>query len=129
MEITKEHVSNAKEFTSESSKIYSFVKKRFQEQEGIYTNLIILGSSWLEDNDSKQSRNHMNNVKSTDEMKGKVTDYYIQNKLNSKRENLGSSDAINFEETKATNRLKDTLEKLTIERDTIKDDRDKLLQL
>lgn len=129
MEITKEHVGNAKEFTSENSKIYSFIKKRFQEQEGTYTNFMVLGSSWLEDNDSKQSRNHMNNVKPTDEMKGKVTDYFIQNKLNSKRENLGSSEAINFEETKATNRLKDTLEKLTIERDTIKDDRDKLLQL
>jgi hypothetical protein len=71
----------------------------------------------------------MNNIKSTDEIKGKVTDYYIHNKLNSKRDNLGSSEAINFEETKSTNRLKNTLEKMTIERDNIKDDRDKLLQL
>jgi hypothetical protein len=97
----------------------------------VYLDLFIcnLGSSWLEDNDNKQSRNHMNNKKSTDEIKVKVTDYYIHNKLNSKRDILGSSEAINFEETKATNTLKNTLEKMTIERDNIKDDRDKLLQL
>ena len=88
-----------------------------------------LGSSWLEDNDNRQSRNHMNNKKPTDEIKVKVTDYYINNKLNSKRDILGSNEAINFEETKATITLKNTLEKMTIERDNIKDDRDKLLQL
>lgn len=80
--------------------------------------------------DQKQSRNLIG-AKSTENIKGKVTDYYLKDRLNSKRDYMhGTIDHLNFEETKAsTSRLKDTLEKITIERDHIKDDRDKLLQL
>lgn len=81
--------------------------------------------------DKKQSRN-FNGTKSKEEVKSKVTDYYIKDKLNSKKVRefiMTTSDQLTFDETKASNRLKDTLEKLTIERDNIKDDRDKLLQL
>jgi hypothetical protein len=42
---------------------------------------------------------------------------------------LQTNEFLNFEETKATNNLKDTLERLTIERDKAKDDREKLMKL
>jgi hypothetical protein len=74
----------------------------------------------------------MNGTRSKEEIKGKVNDYYIKDKLASKvvREYvLSSTDQLTFDETKATSRLKDTLEKIAIERDHFKDDRDKLLQL
>jgi len=62
-------------------------------------------------------------------MNGRVSDYFIKSSQN-KRDYFGSTnDLFNFEETKASNHLKDTLEKLTVERDQVKDDRDKLLQL
>jgi ankyrin repeat protein len=35
MEITKEHLSIAKEFTSDNSKLYNYIKKRFHAQDGI----------------------------------------------------------------------------------------------
>ena len=81
--------------------------------------------------DKKQSRN-MNGTKSKEEIKGKASDYYIKDKLASKvvREYvLSSTDQLTFDETKATSRLKDTLEKIAVERDHFKDDRDKLLLL
>jgi ankyrin repeat protein len=36
MEITKEHLSIAKEYTSDNSKLYNYIKKRFHAQDGIY---------------------------------------------------------------------------------------------
>ena len=74
----------------------------------------------------------MNGTRSKEEIKGKASDYYIKDKLSSKavREYaLSTSDQLTFDETKATSRLKDTLEKIAIERDHFKDDRDKLMQL
>lgn len=88
-----------------------------------------IGSNYRDNSDKKQSRNHLNGLKSSEEIRGKVTDYFLKAKNSNQKGFIATSETINFEETKATNRLKDTLEKLTMERDTIRDDRDKLLQL
>lgn len=59
-----------------------------------------------------------------------MTDYFIKSKLEYPNDYmLQTNEFINFEETKATNHLKDTLERLTIERDRAKDDREKLMKL
>ena len=128
MQVNKEHISLAKSYRNENSKIYSLLKK-YQEQEGNNKNNNFLGFKGIDNSKNKQSRNHLNGMKSSEEIRGKVTDYFMKNTRGSKKDLLSTSEAINFEETKATNHLKDTLEKLTIERDIIRDDRDKLLQL
>ena len=109
--ITKEHLQQAKEFINDNSKVYSLIKKRYQEQGRKYQSLDFLATN-IGSNDKKQSRNY-NATKSTEEIKGKVTDYYIKDRLTSKREYMHSTvENLNFEETKATSRLKDTQEKL-----------------
>ena len=67
------------------------------------------------ENNAKQSRNH-NVLKSKEEVKGKVKDYIVKDKLGIKTHrnynNTLSSDLMTFENTKSTNRLKDTLDKI-----------------
>lgn len=111
MKITKDHLQLAKEYSTNESKIYPLIKKYYEEQE----------NDTLVDT-SKQSRNH-NPLKSKEEVKGKVREYYIKDKLGAKTHrnynNTISSNLLTFENTKSTSRLKDTLEKVHIDKDKL----------
>jgi len=119
MTVTKEHLSLAKESINESNNVYLLVKWFYELQDNEKLN-----------HTGQQSRNN-NVMKPTEEVKGKVKEYYIKNKLGSKTQrdynNTVTSEQMTFENTKVTNRLKDTLENIKFDQSNPKNDKDEIM--